>query len=350
MNATTSNLHPLPARPSPQSTWAPDVAGADPAFAAELEATMLRLATGDRFERLGAIAHEHFLAGPRRQRGELVRELAQVLSVPLDRSIPWAAACELIHAASLIHDDLEDRSRWRQGSYSVWVRHGEAQAINAGDLLLMLPFLALESLPTDPATAWSLSRAIARRAVETVRGQSLELCLIASGRRTLEAYEEAVRGKSRVRWVLPVQGLAILAGLSEAQAEACAEPFAALGLACQLADEVRDLYGQGRERRGDRLREGKVSALLVEHLTRVPKDLEWLGPLLGKSASETTPEEIDRAALAFRGSGALAAVQARLQQLLAALPADQGLAAHPGLMAVAQARLTRVVVAVADLS
>ena len=250
MAALTSNLHSLPARRSQPSSSAPDATDLDPTFAAELEATMLRLATGERFERLGAIAHEHFLAGPRRQRGELVRELAQLLAVPLDRSIPWAAACELIHAASLIHDDLEDRSRWRQGSYSVWVRHGEAQAINAGDLLLMLPFLALETLPTDAATAWSLSRTIARRAVETVRGQSLELCLIASGRRTLEAYEEAVRGKSRVRWVLPVQGMATLAGFSEAQAEACAEPFAALGLASQLAAEVRDLYGEVRARRG----------------------------------------------------------------------------------------------------
>lgn len=350
MAATTSNLHPLPVRSGPTATWTPDATDHDPAFAAELEATMLRLATGDRFERLGAIAHEHLLAGPRRQRGELVRELAQVLGVALDRSIPWAAACELIHAASLIHDDLEDRSRWRQGSYSVWVRHGEAQAINAGDLLLMLPFLALESLPTDPATAWSLSRAIARRAVETVRGQSLELCLIASGRRTLEAYEEAVRGKSRVRWVLPVHGLAILAGWSEAQAEACAEPFAALGLAGQLADELRDLYGQGRERRGDRLREGKVSALLVEHLTRAPKDLEWLGPLLGKSASDTSPDDIERAASAFRSSGSVAAVQARLRELLKGLAEAEALAAHPNLLAVAQARLTRTIVAVADLT
>ena len=87
-----------------------------------------------------------------------------------------------------------------------------------------------------------------------------------------------------------------------------------------------------------------------EHLTRVHKDLEWLGPLLGKSASATSPGELERAATAFRASGALSAVQARLQALLADLPEAPGLAAHPGLLRLAQARLTRMVVNVADIS
>ena len=54
----------------------------------------------------------------------------------------------------------------RRGATTLWVRHGEAQAINAGDLLLMLPTLALDDMEADPGLRWRLSRGLAHYAAE----------------------------------------------------------------------------------------------------------------------------------------------------------------------------------------
>ncbi|MEO1336111.1 MAG: polyprenyl synthetase family protein, partial [Myxococcota bacterium] len=181
----------LGAQPAPSSE------GVTPASAAEEEpleavkAMMLKLAAGRSFERLGAIVQEHLFTGGKRLRAKLALASLDALDGPSEAAIPWAAACELLHNATLVHDDLQDGDPVRRGRFAVWVRHGQAQAINAGDLLLMLPFIALEHVPANDSVRWQLSRAIARRAEQTVRGQSLEMCLLHSGRWDWESYAEA---------------------------------------------------------------------------------------------------------------------------------------------------------------
>jgi geranylgeranyl pyrophosphate synthase len=306
-------------------------------FAAELEALMLKLATGERFERLGAIVHEHLLTGNRRARGRLAHRAAQALAVDPERHVGWSAACELLYGASRIHDDIQDRARYRRGNYSVWVRHGTAQAINAGDLMLVLPYLALDHVPIDDALRFRLARAIAERAAETVRGQSLELTLLATRRWDWASYDEAVRHKSGVGCSLPVHGAALLAGLGDDGARALGDAFAALGVVFQLRDELLDLVGdQGPTLRGNYVREGKITGLVVEHLERRPRDLEWLGPLLGKAVDETTDEDVDAVVEAMRDAGSLAAVLDGVARRRDAITADAALARSPALHAVAR--------------
>src|SRR5690606_31866492 len=115
--------------------------------------------------------------------------------------------------------------------------HGVPQAINAGDLLLMLPYRALESLDADDGTRWRLCRAIAGAAERTVRGQSLEMDLTAGHRVGWDDWTRAAAGKTGALLALPVQGAALLAGHSGEQAEAIAAPFAQLGVLYQLQDD-----------------------------------------------------------------------------------------------------------------
>jgi hypothetical protein len=198
----------------------------------EVEALMLQLAAGDRFERLGAIVQEHLLSGGRKLRARMALAALEAFDVELDRGLAWAGACELLHNASLIHDDLQDRDEVRRGKYCVWVRHGEAQAINAGDLLLMLPFVAVEHVPTDNGTRWELSRALARRAEETVRGQSLEMTLFTSCRWDWASYDDAARGKTSALMSLPVQGAALLAGRDAETAWELSRSASAISACC----------------------------------------------------------------------------------------------------------------------
>ena len=302
-----------------------------------VEALMLQLAAGDRFERLGAIVQEHLLTGGKKLRARLAMATVEALGADPATGIAWAAACELLHNATLIHDDLQDRDALRRGRFSIWVRHGEGQAINAGDLLLMLPYLAIEHVDVEPDLKWELSRAIARRAEETVRGQSLEMTLFTSCRWDWASYTEAATGKTSALMTLPVHGAALLAGRLLEDASRLADCFRDLGLLFQMQDDLMDLFGdKGRDRPGGDIREGRVSALVVAHLTRHPDDLRWLGPILGKPREETGDQEVAEVARRFKSGGALDGVLDRIREVRARILSAAPLVAEPKLLEVAR--------------
>lgn len=302
----------------------------------DVKALMLKLAAGQRFERLGAIVQEHLFTGGKRLRARLALSACDALSAPESASVPWAAACELLHNATLIHDDLQDGDKVRRGHFAVWVRHGQAQAINAGDLLLMLPYVALEHVEVEAAVRWHLAQAIARRAEQTVRGQSLEMCLLHGGMLDWAHYADASIGKTSALMTLPVHGAALIAGRSPEQAAALADRFQNLGLLFQVQDDVLDLFGdKGRESRGGDVREGKVSALVVEHLRLHPEDHKWLINILATPRDETSEREVETVARAFEQQGALEAVLDRLRGLAQETANDPLLMGEPALRTVA---------------
>ncbi len=322
-----------------------DVAGlwANDAMA-DVEEVMGRLAMGTRLERSGHMVQEHLATGGKRLRARLSLAALEALGGTRQAGIGWAAACELVHNATLIHDDLQDGDRVRRGHPTTWVRHGAAQAVNAGDLLLMLPFLALESVGAQEGSGmgnaeevrWLLARALARRAEATVRGQSLELDLLAGRRTDWDTWLRATEGKTGALLALPVEGAALIAGLSSESAARFGQEFVRLGVLFQLADDALDLYGdKGRNERGSDLREGKVSALVVEHLRLHPEDTAWLLSVLDAPRDLTSPADVTIAIERFRLGGALAAVIARYTAIEAEVLDAPLLRAVPDLYAVA---------------
>lgn len=325
----------------PPFTPQPAPRGADPLEA--VQELMIRLAAGGRLERCGAMVVEHLSAGGKRVRARLALASAQALGSTPSDSVPWAASCELLHNASLVHDDLQDGDRMRRGSPTIWVRHGHAQAINAGDLMLMLPTLALEEMEADDGVRWRLSRALARFAAETVRGQSLEMTLLDSRRFGWADYVRAAHGKTAGFFALPVYGSALLAGRSEAEANRLADEFARIGTLFQIQDDVIDLFGEkGRESVGADVREGKVSALVVEHLRLYPDEAEWLIDILSTPREETSDEVVDEVIRRFRDGGALEEVLDRIYQLASETYQSPTLRAEPALRMVAIQTLEKV--------
>lgn len=315
----------------------------------EVELLMARLAGGDRLERTGVMVQEHLSTGGKRIRARLALSAAAALGAPRARAIGWAAACELLHNATLIHDDIQDGDLIRRGQPTTWVRHGVPQAINAGDLLLMLPFLAVTcDLALEPAVQAGLSRGLAEHAARTVRGQSEEMDLLGGAHLDRVPYLRAVRGKTGGLFALPVEGAALIAGFDEAEARLLGETFTELGVLFQLQDDVLDLYGdKGRGLPGSDLKEGKVSALVVAHLERVPEDRAWLLNLLRAPRDLTPQREVEEAIRRFRASGALHDVldeihaiteRVRLDPHLAELPALHSLALELATAAVAPIR------------
>ncbi|HET6762428.1 MAG TPA: polyprenyl synthetase family protein, partial [Longimicrobiaceae bacterium] len=150
------------------------------------------------------------------------------------------------------------------------------------------------------------------------------------------SWRRAAEGKAGALFQLPVEGAALLAGRTPAQAAALGAPFRALGVLFQLQDDVLDLYGdKGRGMPGADLREGKVSALVVEHLALHPEHTEWLFTLLALPRAETPGHEVHWAIERFREDGALAGVLARIAAEHAAVLECPALADEPALCAVA---------------
>jgi geranylgeranyl diphosphate synthase, type I len=263
---------------------------------------------------LGPIVREHLDTGGKRLRARLALSAAQALGAAT--AIEWAAACELLHNATLVHDDLQDGDQQRRGAPTVWVKHGAAHAINAGDLLFALPHLALSRLQTDAEIKTRLSRVLAERTAVVIRGQAAEQELPRQSVFTWEAYDNAVLGKTSALFELPALGAAILTGRSEE----LAAPFARLGLLFQMQDDVLDLYGdKGRGRVGADLYEGKVSCLVVAHVTAHPDDMQRLQQFLGRERASIQAGEVNTYIELFRERGALAAVRARISAVAAEL-------------------------------
>ncbi len=281
---------------------------------AEVEQTMLALAGDPRTDLAARMVCEHLASGGKRLRARLALAALEVLGGDRCLGVGWAAACELLHNATLIHDDLQDGDTTRRGRPTTWHRYGVAQAVNAGDLLLMLPFLAVERVSAPAEHRCALSSAVARQATAAVRGQTAEIALGGADAVDWADYLAAVEGKTGALFQLPVEGAAILAGRDPAEARSLAAGFRGLGVLFQLQDDVLDLYGEkGRGAPGSDLREGKVSALVVEHLALHPDDGPWMRALLALPRELTPDDEVRRAMDRFRTAGALRGVLGRIR-------------------------------------
>lgn len=269
----------------------------------------------------------HLATGGKRLRARLAVAAVQALGGDGHAAVPWGAACELLHNASLVHDDLQDGDRVRRDRPAVWTVYGADQAINAGDLMLMLPTLAIGELDVADALKWRLAACLARHGASTARGQTDEMALRAFTRLDMDAYLGAAFGKTAGLFGLPVEGAAILAGHSDVDARRLARPFEVLGLAYQLIDDVIDLYGdKGRGQPGADIREGKLSALVAGHLERHPEDRLWICAILRTPREQTTVEDVTRVMERLAEGGALDDVLARIAALVSEVdgPALEG--------------------------
>lgn len=302
-----------------------------------VEARMLELSLSESKDRTGEIITDHLAAGGKRIRARMALMAARTLGVSHENGVTWAAAVEILHNATLVHDDIQDGDGQRRGHPSTWFLHGVPQAINAGDLMLMLPTLAIHELDVPDAIKWQMSHAVAQRSATTVRGQSQEMDFLKSRRFDWNNYLRATEGKTGQLLALPMEGAAIMAGWTPSDAKALGEAFVPLGVLYQLQDDVRDIFFEkGRGERGSDIREGKVSALVIAHLELYPNDRSWITDLLSLSREQTTKPDIDQVISAFRERGALDQVHVRISNIVETIAQDPTLKKVPELADCAQ--------------
>lgn len=161
-------------------------------------------------------------------------------------AIPAACAVEMVHAYSLIHDDLPamDNDDLRRGQPTCHKQFGEATAILAGDALLALAFetLARHVRPPQVAAACCGALGEAAGACHLVGGQADDLAGVASGG-GLAALESIHDRKTGAMILVALRLGALVAGASAEQTAALERYGRALGLAFQIVDDLLDIRG-----------------------------------------------------------------------------------------------------------
>ena len=185
--------------------------------------------------------------GGKKLRGILALEAAALFDVPPGRALRAGAAIEMVHAYSLIHDDLPcmDDDDLRRGRPTVHRAWDEATAVLAGDALQTAAFEVLADPATHPdaGVRADLCLALARAAgaAGMVRGQALDIAAeTADAPLDLDAVTELQRLKTGRLLEWPCRAGAMLGGGDPAPLLAYA---AALGLAFQIADDLLDVEG-----------------------------------------------------------------------------------------------------------
>ena len=221
--------------------------------------------------------------GGKRLRPALAFAAAEAVGSPVDVAVPVAAAVELVHTYSLVHDDLPcmDDDAERRGRPTVHVAFGEATAVLAGDALLACAFETLAGASDAPGGERRLAAlrelAVAAGSRALVGGQVDDL-LFDAGRADAASVESIHERKSAALITASIVGGAWLGG-ADAELVARLRRFGrAVGVAFQIADDLLDaeeestgcslvpLLGQARAR-------ARSEALLAAGL----EEIEHLG-------------------------------------------------------------------------
>ncbi len=195
-----------------------------------------------------AVAIRYSLLAPgKRLRPILVLMASEACGVSGDAAMPAACAVEMVHAYSLVHDDLPamDDDDLRRGQPTCHKKFGEAMAILAGDALLTLAFetVARDIRPADVAAACCQALAVAAGPGGMVGGQADD-CMGRLEDGSVESLESIHNRKTGRMIRVSLQLGAMVAGADEEQTNALDEYGRRLGLAFQITDDLLDVSGE----------------------------------------------------------------------------------------------------------
>lgn len=268
------------------------------------------------------------------------------------RALPAAAAVELVHNFSLIHDDIEDRSNERRHRATVWRLWGEPHAINAGDGLLMVARLALHRLleqGVSGETVLSLARSFDETCLALCQGQYLDMSYEERTDVTVEMYLEMTGGKTAALISYSAFAGALLGADDARLADSYRRFGRELGLAFQIVDDVLGIWGAptvtGKPAAEDILSKKKsLPVVYAFEKARGPRR-RVLEEVYAKSVVEASDVAMVLGVLDELGARAYAQRMAEVYRdhALAELPSPaEGNAAHDGLRLLARYLVDRV--------
>ncbi len=230
---------------------------------------------------LAEAAAHHFAKPGKLLRAKMALRASTNLNITPSVALPWAAAIELLHNASLIHDDICDGDTLRRGRPSVWFKFGRDIALMLGDWLIALSFeLASEAaqLSATPVLVQILSDQMKLTTVGEARGLDVQGTLDWNG------YVDLAADKTAPLLTAPLRGIMAMdhGGTEQGNTSTTVDAyFRCLGSAYQIANDILNFQGNdGAETQASDLgrRAPNAVTLLYRHVLDEPDQIrfdEW---------------------------------------------------------------------------
>ncbi len=203
-------------------------------------------------------------SGGKRMRPLLTLMACDAVGGNVVEALPVAAAVEIFHNFTLLHDDIMDNAVVRRGRPTVCRRFGRNAAVLSGDAMLILAYRMLREGPADRAD--ELAGIFDDMALKVCEGQQYDMDFEASAHVSMQEYMTMIGGKTAALLAAAVEMGAVAGGASDREREAMRTFGWQLGLAFQIQDDLLDTYGTsdrlGKNVGGD-IAEGKKTFLSV---------------------------------------------------------------------------------------
>lgn len=238
---------------------------------------------------------------------------------------------EMIHNATLVHDDLQDGDTVRRGLLTVWKKYSEAQSINCGDAMFQFAFQMLCELGLDADVMRKIARRITRGTLLVIEGQAQEFLMKEEEFPGVDRYLGVVRGKTAALIACAVVSAMETLGISEQVCSSAEKAALNSGILFQIQDDLLDVYGEkARDRRATDIAEGKISvlvALLNEKAST--EDRKRMSQILRAPRDQTTDADIQEAIVLLDRYDVKGTALRQIREIQKSLQTDPVLAQHP---------------------
>lgn len=213
--------------------------------------------------------------GGKRWRPVLMLLVTEALGKNPEDYLEFALIPEVVHNATLLHDDIEDSSLTRRGQPAVHVKYGIDVGVNLGDFLYYFPVVALiDSKKLSAETKNKALNVYVREMLRVSVGQATDIAwhraLVDPFKINEDKYLQMVYSKSGVLARMAAQLGGVLAGADDETVEALGKFGATIGVAFQLQDDVLNIYessvSDSKGGVGEDITEGKITMLVIHTL------------------------------------------------------------------------------------
>jgi geranylgeranyl diphosphate synthase type II len=273
--------------------------------------------------------------GGKRLRSVVVLASCSAAGSPPHIAVDAAAAVELFHGFTLVHDDIMDNARTRRGKPTIHALWGNARGILAGDVLLGLAYRSLLKLRFDrsPLAARVLTEAL----LDVCQGQALDMMLETKRNARMKHYFRMIELKTSALLSASARLGGVIGGGTARQVEKLKSYGHHLGRAFQVQDDLLDVVADerlfGKQTGGD-IREGKKTVLLLRALQVAEgKDRALLRKISGPTRKRRNPgmDTVARVKSLYSDLGILDDARERVRKetalavrALRALPENEG--------------------------
>lgn len=207
--------------------------------------------------------------GGKRLRPRLVLMATEAFDGDMEKAVYPAAAFEMLHNFTLIHDDIMDDAPIRRGKPTVYKQWNGNIAILSGDALANMALIEMLDTPMEPENVVKLTKLFAQTSVEICEGQQYDLDFETCDHVSIEDYLYMIRFKTAVLLAACLKAGAMISNAPEEAQESIYQFGISIGLAFQLKDDLLDVYGDkavfGKKIGGD-IRENKKTYLYLRAL------------------------------------------------------------------------------------